>query len=80
MALSTTTTIVTWIWASTAGVVTIVGLMIGLLWRNMNAQFRHTNRLFDGNGSGDFSLAKPDGQCLPQFVQALPCCPCDLVS
>ena len=44
---STTTTIVTSIVASAVGIITILGLMIGFMFRSMNIQFTHTNTRID---------------------------------
>ena len=44
---STTTTIVTSILGSAVGIITILGLMIGFMFRSMNIQFTHTNRRID---------------------------------
>ena len=40
---STTTTIVTSIVASAVGIITILGLMIGFMFRSMSIQFTHVN-------------------------------------
>ena len=44
---STTTTIVTSILGSAVGIITILGLMIGFMFRSMNIQFTHTNTRID---------------------------------
>ena len=49
--ISTTTTIVTAIVGSAVGIIGILGLMMGLLFRSMNIQFTHTNRRIDDTRS-----------------------------